>query len=202
MNCILAQTNTSTSKVKGRKTRGGLSIGEIQCSDFMKRYSKFGSIALILIIAVVLLGCSIDKEKALVLTDLEEGLERRMAVPDRMFTLSFIHSVHHTPVHEVIHIQDDNSLVLKEVRYRSLGVGMPYDYENGTLENIDGEFVLKFEREFDIINMTVSPIPEHSITIGQEDYPLLEFTKPESPLEIKAVDEWSLKWPRLGKKGA
>jgi len=185
-----------------RKTRGGLSIGEIQCSDFMKQHSKLMGVVLIIILVVILVGSGIAKEKVLVLIDVEEGLEHDIGAPDRMFTLSFIHSVHHTPVHEVIHIRDDNTLVLKEVRYKSLGVGMPYDYENGTLEIIDGEFILKFERKFETIDMKISPIPEHMITIGQETYPLLKFTKPGGILKIKAVDRWSLKWFRLGKKGA
>ncbi|NSW92635.1 MAG: DUF1850 domain-containing protein [Firmicutes bacterium] len=160
----------------------------------MKPGSKLTTITLIILFVIVLISCSIGKEKVLVLKDVEEGSEYRIAVPDRVFALSFIHSVHHTPVHEVIYIQDDNTLVLKETRYSSLGVGMPFDYENGTLENIDGEFVLKFEREFETINLRVSPIPQHMITVGEETYPLLKFTKPEGLLEIKAVDEWSLKW--------
>jgi len=177
-----------------RRIKGGLSIGEIQCSDFMRQRLKPIVIALIILIVILLVICSIGKQKVLVLKDVEEGLEHRIVAPDRMFILSFIHSVHHTPVHEVFYIREDNTLVMKEVRYRSLGVGMPYDYENGTLENIDGEFVLKFDREFGVINMIVSPIPQHTITVGDKTYPLLEFTKPESPLEIKAVDRWLLKW--------
>ncbi len=177
-----------------RKTRGGLSIGEIQCSDFMKQYLKPAAIALIVLTIIALASFSIGKEKVLVLKAGEGGPEHCIAVPDRVFTLSFIHSVHHTPVYEVIHIRDDNTLVLMEVRYRSLGVGMPFDYENGTLEIVDGEFVLKFQREFKNINMIVSPIPEHTITVGEETFPLLNFTKSEGSLEIKAAEKWSLKW--------
>jgi hypothetical protein len=168
----------------------------------MRQRLKLTGTALIILMVVALVGCSIGKEKALVLKDRRGGTEHTITVPDRVFTLSFIHSVHHTPVHEVYEIDDDNTLILKELRYRSLGVGMPYDFENGTLEIIDGEFVLKFDRKFQSINMIVSPIPEHTITVGDRTYPLLEFTKPESPLEIKAVDKWSFKRLRLGKKGA
>lgn len=185
-----------------RLRRGGLGIGEIQCSDFMRQRLKFTGTALIVIMVIALIGCGIGKEKVLVLQDGHRGTEHRITVPDRVFTLSFIHSVHHTPVHEVYEIDGDNNLVLKELRYSSLGVGMPYDYEDGTLEIIDGEFTLKFDREFQSINMIVSPIPEHTISVDGKTYPLLEFAKPEGPLEIKAVDKWSLKWLRLGRKGA
>ncbi|MFA6669814.1 MAG: DUF1850 domain-containing protein [Bacillota bacterium] len=182
--------------------RGGLGIGGIQCSDFMGQRLKLTGTVLIILIVIALVGCGIGKEKVLILKYGQGQEEHRIAVPDGVFTLSFIHSVHHTPVHEVYQIRDDNTLVLKELRYRSLGVGMPYDYENGTLEIADGEFVLKFDREFESINMIVSPIPEHTITIGEDTYLLFELTEPESPLEIKAVDKWSFKWLRLGRKGA
>jgi len=168
----------------------------------MKHYFKFSGTALIILMIVALVGCGIGKEKVLILKGGQGEAEHRIAVPGRVFTLSFIHSVHHTPVHEVYEIGDDNIMMLKELRYRSLGVGMPYDYEDGTLEITDGEFVLKFEREFKTINMIVSPIPEHTITVGERTYPLLNFTEPESPLEIKAVDKWSFNWLRLGRKGA
>ena len=168
----------------------------------MKQRLKFSGIILTVLVIVLLIGCGIEKEKVLVLKGGHGGTEHRIAVPDRIFTLGFVHSVHHTPVREVYQIGDNNIMVLKELRYRSLGVGMPYDYENGTLEIIDGEFVLKFEREFRTINMIVSPIPGHTITVGERTYPLLDFTDPESSLEIKAIDQWPFKWLRLGRKGA
>lgn len=167
----------------------------------IQRLKHTGTVLIVLMV-IILIGCGIGKEKVLVLQDGHGGAKYRIAVPDRVFTLSFIHSVHHTPVHEVYEIDGDNNLVLKELRYSSLGVGMPYDYEDGTLEIIDGEFTLKFDREFQSINMIVSPIPEHTISVDGKTYPLLEFAKPEGPLEIKAVDKWSLKWLRLGRKGA
>jgi len=176
------------------RIKGGLSIGEIQCSDFMKQRLKPTMTVLIVVIVIVLVACGIGKQKVLVLKGEDEGSERIIQVPGRTFTLSFIHSVHHTPVNEVFYIRDDNTLMLKEVRYSSLGVGMPYDYENGTLENVDGEFVLKFDRGFETIDMRVSPIPEHKLAVEDETYPLLEFTKPEGLLTIRAVDKWSLKW--------
>ncbi len=159
-------------------------------------------IALIILIIAILVGCSLTREKVLVFTGERGEKVCSIAVPDRTFTLGFIHSVHHTPVHEVMYICDDNSLALRELRYSTFGVGMPYGYEGGELEIIDGEYVLQFERKFQSINMKVSPIPEHTITIGRNVYPLLRFTRPEGSLKIKATDRWSFKLLGLGKKGA
>lgn len=156
---------------------------------------------MVLIIAISI-GYSIEREKALVLTGGRDKSEHIIAVPGRTFVLGFIHSVHHTPVHEVIYICDDNTLALKELRFSTLGVGMPYGYEGGELEAADGEFILRFERKFKSINMIISPIPKHTITIGHRTYPLLQFTEPEGPLEIKATDRWSFRLLRLGRKGA
>ena len=100
---------------------------------------KHTGTALIVLMVIVLIGCGIGKEKVLVLQDGHGRAEYRIAVPDRVFTLSFIHSVHHTPVHEVYEIDGDNNLVLKELRYSSLGVGIPMTMKTDA-EIIDGEF--------------------------------------------------------------
>jgi hypothetical protein len=167
----------------------------------MKLRTKISIIAVFVIIGFILISCGIEREKVLVIKDVKRGLENRIAAPEGVFTLGYIHSVHKTPVYEVIRILNNNVLLLEEVRYSSLGVGMPFDYEGGTLEIVDGKFVLRFKREFKAINISVSPIPEHTITIGEMTYPLLDFTTPEGLLEISAVDRWSLKW-KLGRKGA
>jgi hypothetical protein len=177
------------------RIKGGLSIGEIQCSDFMRLRFKLTIMGVLILIGFVVIGCGITTEKVLVLQDVKRGLEHRIAAPESVFTLGFIHSVHHTPVYEVIHILKDNTLMLEEVRYSSLGVGMPFDHEGGTFENTDGKFVLRFQRKFNSINISVSPIPEHTITVGGKTYPLLDFTTSDGGLlNISAVDQWLLKW--------
>lgn len=168
----------------------------------MKQKKNIARTALIVLIITVLAGYSIEREKVLLFTGERGEKEIIIAVPNRVFTLKYIHSVHHTPVYESFYVCDDNTLVLRELRFSSLGVGMPYSREGGTFETIDGEYVLRFERMFQAINMIVSPIPEHIIIVGERDYPLLNFTRPEGPLEIRAIDRWSFRFLRLGKKGA
>ncbi|MDI3481794.1 MAG: hypothetical protein PWQ97_1449 [Tepidanaerobacteraceae bacterium] len=122
-----------------------------------------------------------------------EKREFLLPVPDRKFTLSFIHSVQKTPVYEVYYIDDDNNLVLKETRYYSLGVGLPFTDENGHFSNENGEFrITGLNRKFPSISIMVSPIPGHVIIIDGKTYPLLSFTKPEESINIKAVEKWNL----------
>ena len=131
--------------------------------------------------------------KTLVIKDVEGQTQTRIPVPDREFTLRFVHSVQQTPVYEIIHITDDNKLVLKETRYYSLGIGLPSDGEKGKFENRKGEFVLKLNREFESINIRASPIPQHSLRIGDNTYPLLDFAEANHLVEIKAANEWTFK---------
>lgn len=116
-----------------------------------------------------------------------------LPVPDRKFTLSFIHSVQKTPVYEIYYIDDNNNLILKETRYYSLGVGLPFTAESGHFSNENGEFrITGLNRKFPSISMMVSPIPGHVIIIGDKKYSLSSFTKPEESINIKAVEKWSL----------
>jgi len=148
---------------------------------------------LILLVGIFFLSYRPVKEKALVIKDVDRNEETIIIVPDREFTLSFVHSVQHTPVYEIIYIDDNNKLILKETRYYSLGIGLPFYEEGGIFENNNGEFIYKFSREFESINIGASPIPEHAIKIGNDIYPLLDFAEPEDLVEIKAIDKWTLK---------
>ncbi|HHW03191.1 MAG TPA: DUF1850 domain-containing protein [Thermoanaerobacterales bacterium] len=123
-----------------------------------------------------------------------DKMEFFLPVPDRKFTLSFTHSVQKTPVYEMYFIDGDNNLVLKETRYYSLGVGLPFTDENGHFSNENGEFrITGLNRKFSSISIMVSPIPVHEIIIDGKKYPLLSFTKPEESINIKAVEKWHLK---------
>ncbi|MDK2822969.1 MAG: hypothetical protein PWQ67_1837 [Clostridia bacterium] len=136
---------------------------------------------------------TVTKEKVLIIANTEKNTEKVLSVPDNKFILSFIHSVHHTPVYEYFEINQDNTLIMKEIRYYSLGVGMPFTDEGGIFSNENGEFVLKFNREFDKLFMRISPIPQHAIKIGDKIYPLLSFAEPEQQIKIVASEKWLFK---------
>lgn len=149
------------------------------------------------LLLILLLFCfsnfKLTKEKVLVIFNEQQNTESIINIPDTKFQLSFIHSVHHTPVYETYEITQDNKLVLKETKFYSLGVGMPYSDEGGTLINNDGEFILQFSRQFDNLYLRVSPIPQHAIEISNQKYSLLEFAAPEERINIYASDKWILK---------
>jgi len=131
--------------------------------------------------------------KVLVIEAEGKNIRKTLAVPQKKFTLSYIHSVQKTPVYEVFEISEDNKLILRETTYSSLGVGLPYTEENGTFVNEDGKFRLTgIDREFSSISLRVSPIPEHTIIIGDSTYPLLSIVAPDDLVKITAADSWML----------
>lgn len=59
--------------------------------------------------------------------------------------------------------------VLYKTIYESLGAGLPFEQSDDTdFEIVDGKFILTLNRQFEAINMLISPIPEHSITVNGE----------------------------------
>lgn len=152
--------------------------------------------------AVLLMLWGMEKDTVLTIRDVEHKIEKELSVPGKEFTLIYTHSVHKTPVYETFIISKDNRFILKEVRYSSLGVGMPFTDEGGVFTNENGQFVLRFDRTLQAIPIRVSPIPDHAIQIGNATYPLLAFAKPESLLEIRAKQKLVLKNINYVDKGA
>jgi len=152
---------------------------------------------LLILIAVTLLLffaiIKLERTKVLIIESQTEDVKHTILVPEKKFTLSFIHSVEKTPVYEVFEITKDNKLILVETTFSSLGVGLPYTEDNGEFKNEHGQFKLTgLNREFTSIEMRVSPIPKHSITVGEKTYSLLSFVASDDLVKITAADRWML----------
>lgn len=159
----------------------------------MKTRLKF----LLIFIAVTLLlffaNFKLERTKVLIIESETKNVKHTILVPEKKFTLSFIHSVEKTPVYEVFQITEDNKLILVETTFSSLGVGLPYTEDNGEFKNEQGKFKLTgLNREFTSITMRVSPIPKHTITVGEKTYSLLSFVASDDLVKITAADRWML----------
>jgi len=154
----------------------------------MKR--KPYSILLLLLIIFLSLGSlyyRIEMVKNLVLVEQDTGKKITIQLPQSMFQLRYIHSVHRTPVEEMFSITEDDKLVLYEIRYSSLGIGMPYETEGGVFSNQEGQFRLTgLRKEFSVINIRASEITAQTIIVAGQDYPLLDMFQPDSALQISA----------------
>lgn len=101
------------------------------------------------------------------------------------FCLKFIHSVHLTPVYEYYRVKPEGQLCLYKTEYYSYGVGMPTEEENGIFKNDNGKTVLEnFFRESDALLLRVSPIPRHSLLIGEEEFFLTDIVPEETGIKI------------------
>lgn len=107
-----------------------------------------------------------------------------LPLPDGRFSHVFTHSFHLTPVEERFEIGPDGSLRLHELRYESLGVGMPEDAELGfRLE--EGVFVLSMDRRFKEVPIMVSIVPGHGILAGGELLPFDRWVPPGGLLVLR-----------------
>lgn len=130
---------------------------------------------------------SVEEERFLVVTSAEGRVLAEIDLPDGRFDHVFTHSFHLTPVRERFRVEADGSggavLRLYELRYSSLGVGMPEDAELGyRLEG--GQFVLAMDRRFERIPLRVSILEGHGVEIGGKLRPFAEWAAPKRGLVL------------------
>ena len=141
-----------------------------------------------ILVAVVLLAAGFAyffhpvREAQLVITAKDGRRLAALRLIEGRFDHVFVHSIHLTPVEERFVVETDakggTELRLFELRYQSLGVGMPSDAEGGfRLEN--GRFILTMNRVFKKIPVMVSVVPGHGVTVGQVFHPFTEWVEPE-----------------------
>ena len=153
----------------------------------MKRYTYFILLLLIISLSLASFYYRIEMGKFLVLNELETGTERVIQVPHGRFEINYIHSVHKTPVEELFYISEDSVLVLYEIRYSSLGIGMPYEAEGGVFSHQGGQFYLTgLHKEFPVISLRASAIPAQTIRVDGQIYSLLKLFTPDNALQISA----------------
>lgn len=130
-------------------------------------------LGLTLLVTLVLTG--LHERTILIVEDLKTGESKMLFPESNHFELGYIHSVLLTPVDEFFEITEDKKLMLQKTIYESFGVGLPYEQlSDADFEIIDGKFILYLKRQFDVVNMVVSPIPKHTITINGESHYILD----------------------------
>jgi len=120
-------------------------------------------------LVALLIFIGMQERMVLVVEELESGKQETYIPADGTFQLGYTHSVLLTPVDEYFEINDQLDLILQKTIYESFGVGLPYEQmEDNAFEIVDGKFILYLERAFEEVNMIISPIPKHSITVNGE----------------------------------
>jgi len=135
-------------------------------------------ILLIIAVAVVLMsGIAAGKGRLLVVQNNTTGHKIEFYLPERQFSLGYIHSVMKTPAEEFFRINENNEIVLEKTVYESFGVGLPFLADGNDFEIEDSKFILKTNYALKEINMIISPIPEHWLRIGDMKYELMDILK-------------------------
>lgn len=150
---------------------------------------------------IVLAGCSLffsrydlELAKILVIKNVSSGTENTLRLPNDRFSIEYVHSVNKTRVVEEFRVDNDNRLALKAVRYSSLGVGMPYSPEEGTLAHENGEYILAgLNRVFQQIPLQVSPIPQYAVSVDGHSLHLSQTAGEGEIVCLTASDRWMLK---------
>lgn len=151
-------------------------------------------ICLILLSVIFVITSNIEKGKVLIIQDNTSNEKHEFYLPDNTFSLGYKHSVLKTPAEEFFYVRDNNTMLLHKTEYESYGVGLPFlaDKDDFKIEN--GKFILLIQREFKKLNMIISPIPNHWLSIGDDKYYLNDILKePDSSISIYVNDKYVLK---------
>ncbi len=121
---------------------------------------------------------------SLVLFDNEGRKLAELPLGQEGFIHRYIHSIHMTPVDEE-YVVAGKALELVRLRYDSYGVGMPSDGgEAFRIEN--NRFVVDMRRTFTRLDIMVSHLPGHGLSIDGKFYPFIEWVPAESMITLKA----------------
>jgi hypothetical protein len=93
------------------------------------------------------------------------------------FTLSYSHSVHRTPVHDIFQVSVEGEITLVATEFSSLGVGTPFLPGEGELKEVDGKLVLEgLNRVFTQLQIRPHPLTEHCLIHRQVRYLLADYS--------------------------
>lgn len=124
------------------------------------------------ILAVLFFHKTYNSGTYLIVKDRNSDKKWEYKLKKNEFSIGYKHSVEKTQAEELFKVNKSGDIILWETVYEDYGVGLPFLPEEGQLEVRDGKFILKMNRSFKEINMTISPIAEHYLKINNKKYML------------------------------
>ncbi|RIX52054.1 DUF1850 domain-containing protein [Paenibacillus nanensis] len=115
--------------------------------------------------------------------------------PGSRFTLTYIHSIHRTPVEEIFFVNENKQMVLDAMVFESYGVGMPTSLEGEeTFRMADGKMRIEhIDRTLDTFELRIGQvIADHKLLLRGEEIPLSALSEPGSAVrfEIDRLHVW------------
>jgi len=86
-------------------------------------------------------------------------------------TIKFIHSVQKTPVIEELEVKN-GEFVLIRTKYKSQGVGLPFDAADGNFYRDGNWFIFDMNRHFKNLELRTGKGTQLTVTIGDKTYEL------------------------------
>ncbi len=148
---------------------------------FMKR-----KILIYTLIACAILIPQLDHDRFIVLYD-TQSQKALMEVPLEdfsEFTMRWIHSVELEPWEETFRVDENMDIILDRTRFKAFGAGVP-DSAGKRVDTSDGYInFLDIDQPMDTLVYGISPVAQHTLIVGGQEYPLYEDLPADIGVEI------------------
>jgi hypothetical protein len=104
------------------------------------------------------------------------------------FSLTYVHSIHRTPVEEFFVVSEKRQIVLDATSFESYGVGMPTSLEGDeNLTMVDGTMRIEhINRTMDSFELRIGQvIADHKLRLRGQEIPLSSLSKPGSAVRFQ-----------------
>lgn len=141
-------------------------------------------------VSAILLALNLPVVRTLSISNRKNHSERIYSIKavKEGFSVNYTHSVNKGRVHDYYRILNSGELELYKTRFVSYGAGIPEPYESEGAEFLvseDGYIIEKLNRRLPKLVMAVGVIAEHSLTVGDTEFFLKDFFKPQTSLEFR-----------------
>ena len=142
---------------------------------------------LVFTVSAILLALNLPLVQALSISNRKNHSERIYSIKavKEGFSVNYTHSVNKGRVHDYYRILKSGQLELYKTCFVSYGAGIPELYETQGADFLvteDGYIIENLNRTLPQLVMAVGVIAEHSVTVGETEFFLKDFFKPQTSL--------------------
>ncbi len=142
---------------------------------------------LVFTVSAILLALNLPLVRALSISNRKNHSERIYSIKavKEGFSVNYTHSVNKGRVHDYYRILKSGQLELYKTLFLSYGAGIPEPYETQGADFLvteDGYIIENLNRRLPQLVMAVGVIAEHSVTVGETEFFLKDFFKPQTSL--------------------
>ena len=142
---------------------------------------------LVFTVSAILLALNLPLVRTLSISNRKNHSERIYSIKavKEGFSVNYTHSVNKGRVHDYYRILKSGQLELYKTLFLSYGAGIPEPYETQGADFLvteDGYIIENLNRTLPRLVMAVGVIAEHSVTVGETEFFLKDFFKPQTSL--------------------